>query len=238
MELLKKYRVIVIIVAILALALVAIIAGQNGSDDAYSGLVTQKNVQITDGEREMLRQRILVSQQTLEQQQRSDEDVDLDLISDIAYDSMLIGDLVTAREYYEMYLDLHNINPAIWQNYAGVLRDMEDWQASEDAYRQLSVVSLSESTVISLVKAIDRNNPDGSRDEEILNLLLTSLETSVGRTPALLTHIARWYEDHGECQKAIDHFEVVEDMLDELGEDTSGVIADIEHVESTCVPTE
>ncbi len=238
MEFIKKYRVVVGIVFVVFVLCATVIFLQGNTADEYDGLITQKEVQLTEGEKEMLKQRILVTQEAIRLKENLGEEVDLKLISDVAYDSMLLGDLVTAKEYYEKYLDLNNINPSIWQNYAGVLRDMQDFAASEDAYRQLSVVSLSESTVISLIRAIERNNPNGDRDEEILNLLLTSLETSIGRTPALLTHIARWYEDHGECQKAIEHFEVVKDMLSGQGSDVSGVIADIEHVESTCIPTE
>ena len=191
-------------------------------------VLSYADVEITDEERFYVTQRIEVTESALDAQ-RGTEDVDLDLVLALAWDYTLIGDLVNARETYEEFFESNSIHYTAWGNYASILKKMGDIDAAEEAYLQTLDLRKSEANYRSYVAFLEVYFDEGERDEDILALLVEGVANE-GQTPWFMDALAKYYYDHGECEKSFDHYEVLIGLVP----GDAGVIDDYTAARQTC----
>lgn len=246
MKQMKGIGVILAVAVVMLLVIILIVRSSNGTK--YNGLITQVDVEFQEGDRELLEQRIALGQETINRQRRRGEEIDLNVLFSVARDATTLGDLVLARETYEDYFQENSINPAAWQNYVAVLDQMQDYEAAEDAAKQMLDLQTTEAGVMRLVRIIEKQNIDGSRDEDI-RLVLESGMDILDRTPALTVLLGRWHQDQGDCDQALALFEVAKDLrevelteagasADEIDQALQAFNDDIASVESQCQQSE
>ena len=179
----------------------------------YAGLVTHEDTGLTAASRSYIEGQLNTAQAALAAQiSATPDDVDLDLYMTAAWHAAALGDLVLAREIYEDYFTLHAINAAAWNHYGSILMRMEDYVVAEEAFRTAGELAPSEENYRDLITAVGNTAPDGTRDDEI-KLILEAGVINVGQTPWFMTELASWYLNHGDCDRAIDHYEVAKGLL-------------------------
>ena len=219
----------IIIVAIVVLGLWSATAPH----DKYKGFVTRVDVEFGPGEKELLEQQLAVLEQSLQQQEDAGGEIDSKLYVDIAQVANTLGDLVKAREMYELYFDYNVLDLAPRLNYGRVLLEMEDYKGAEEAYKQvLASGGAYEGTFRGLLDAITEQNQEGKRDQDIKNTLDVATEI-VGQTPWLMAQLAEWYNAHGDCHQAIAHLQVIVGIA-ESEDARNAARQDIADLERTC----
>jgi len=192
-------------VVVVAVAVYAIWLAVNPTDP-YKGLVTERPTQMDEATREYFEQRLATTKAAIEAAEKSGQEVDLDLYLSAASDSHSLGDLVTTREMLEKQLAGNSINFVAWNNYALVLEDMEDYKNAETAFRKTLEIERG------IIKYYDdyadfllAHYPE--RRDDLKTLIETNLELG-GQTVWNMVALGDWYAVGGECDKAVDHYEV------------------------------
>lgn len=228
MKFFETRRQIVFGIACLVLALAVVYAGTSSPRAKYRGLVLQQDIQMDEEVRSVLDTRIATSKAAIKAQKGS-SDLNLDLYENLAFDAILRGDLVLARETYEEYFQYNAINYTAWNNYAKVLRDMGDNKKAEDAFKKAIELSPSEGYYNDLIEHIRRTQKDEEREDEIFDLLKKGV-TDVGQTPFFMVELSRWYMANDDCQNALDHLQVAKTLIP----DNESLTREIGEVQAQC----
>lgn len=227
---LSRKQVIGLLVSVVVLAVASYgIWLISASTDPYKGLVTQREVHIDEATREYFAQRLATTLASIEATERAGQDVDPDMYLSAASDAYSIGDLVTAREMLEKQLAVNSLNYVAWNNYSLVLEAMEDYEDADVAYQK----------TIELEHGIPKYYEDYAnflmahypeRREELKALYEDDLARR-GQTVWNMTGLGNWYAAAGECDKAIDHYEVALVLLP----NNQALKDDFESMKNTCV---
>ena len=162
-------------------------------------------MQIDDAAKATVTQRMTISKASVAAALAAGEKVDLDLYLSLASDAYLLGDLVAAREYLEILIVENALNPVHWNSYGNVLRAMGDYRGALDAYAEAMEVGDLEEYFRDYIELIETRFPD--RVDEIPSVIETAI-AKMGRQPWLMVKLAQWYNDHGDCDRAIAHYKV------------------------------
>jgi tetratricopeptide (TPR) repeat protein len=197
----------------------------------YYGLVTHMDVQSSPETVATLEQQLTQALASIKAAKDAGERPDLDLYEIAGTNAYYLGNLSQAREIYEEYFSENSINPAAWNTYGNILYKMEDWANAEEAYRTALNLTPMEEFYRDLINVIER---DESRDAEIESLLLEYIDT-LGQTQWVMVELGKWYADHGQCEKAIDHYEVALTLARKNNGPVESIQQDIELIEQNCV---
>ncbi|MCH8049299.1 hypothetical protein IH979_01140 [Patescibacteria group bacterium] len=221
MKLLQTRRQIVLGLAVLVL-IAAVVYGfvtSRGGDatSTYEGLVTQQDVDMDEETRFIFENRVMIFQAALAAQEAFEEQtgqrVDWDLYLEIASNANIIGDLATARENYQALLQLNPLHYAAWNNYGGILVQMKDFDAAEDAYLQAIDIFPTQEAYRDYVALLER--PETSdRDEEVLEILQDGVRR-LGQQTWFMVRLAQWYLEHDDCDQALAHYKVAMQLAPE-----------------------
>lgn len=229
MKFLETRRQFIFGIALLVFVGALVYAGfANSNAWKYQGLTLQSDVEMDEETRNILETRIATTQAAIDAQRGSD-DIDLNLYTNLAFDAILMGDLVLARETYEEYFERNAINYIAWNNYANVLRDMGDTEKAEEAYRKAVELGGMEEYYSDLIDHIRKNDPDGEREDEVKALLEQDVEEN-GQSSWSMVMLAQWYMDHDDCERALDHYEVAVSLLP----DNETLVQEYEDAKDTC----
>lgn len=232
----KRNSVVAGICLVVALvAGIALVTSYSGADisnriagNTPDDLVTQKDVDINETTRHYFEHRIAVGEAAIKAREEVGQE-DLLLLFAVASDASFVGDLEKARANYEAYLQVNPINYTIWTNYAGILAEMGDLEGAELAYLQAIDISATEDHFGRYLRFLNFYYQDGSRDEDVLATLELAL-ASFGQKEWIMIDLAQWYEDHGECARAINHYEVAQ----QLNPANESIQKDIDRVRTQC----
>lgn len=220
MEDLQKRRKLVfgIMAVALAVALLAVFLSPSGTvvkniggDANYEGLTLTREIDISDDLRFTFENRIEIFHAAIEAHAAVGE-VDYDQYLALASDANMIGDLVTAREAYEAYIQGVPTDFSVWNSYAKNLARMRDLDLAEEAFRQAIELNPQESYMNDYIVFMERNNQDGSRDEDIVEWYNLAIDVH-GQQTWMMLGLGRWYMDQGDCNRSLDHYKVA-DQLD------------------------
>lgn len=185
----------------------------------YRGLNQADEPEMTDEQRTYFEQQMRTAQASLDIQKASMDiqDVDWDLYLSVAWNAAAVGELVTARETLEEYLELTDRNAGAYSLYGSVLTRMGDYDRAEDAFAMSAQVDPTEEGYRKWIFGVRNNPPDGSREDEVKDILDNAVDT-VGQRSWFMNELAIWYLEHDECDQAIAHYEVAQDLLPEGNE--------------------
>ena len=174
--------------------------------DPYAGLTLTRETSVDDATRALLEQRIATTRASITALESAGEDVPVEMYESLAYDSYLMGDLVTARENYEIILNENPLYYVAWNSYANVLDVMGDYANADHAYLQAveHAVDIDE-YYLDYAKFLGARYTDRDEDQR---LVLEQAVKVVGQTSALMVALAEWYTEHGDCDRAIAHYQV------------------------------
>lgn len=210
----------VIVATLLVVGGLRVIALRN----PYGGLTLVRETQMPDATRDMLTQRIATTRAAIAARIDADEEIDSDLYGSLAYDSYTIGDLVTARETYEIILNNNPMYYVGWNAYANVLSAMGDDANAESAYRQaLTLAPDVADYYLDLAMFIDARYAD--RDDEVRAILEQGVAV-LGQKQQFMSALAEWYLAHGDCTRAIAHYKVVQTLNPAVAEQIDAKIAE------------
>lgn len=221
------------VVGLILLAAVGVGAWYLTTDNfKYRGLKQTDEPELTEEQRTYFEQQLRTSQASLEAQkaEMDIQDVDWDLYLSVAWNAAAIGDLVLARETLEEYLDLTQRNPGAYSLYGTVLTRMGDRDGAEAAFAAAVQIDPNEEGFRKWVMGVRNNPSDGSREDEVKAILELGVDT-IGQTSWLMNELAVWYLEHDDCDKAIDHYEVAQDLLPEGNE---AIAADLAAAREQC----
>jgi tetratricopeptide (TPR) repeat protein len=226
MNLLKSRRILVLSIAGVVLA-VAIVTAIIIANDPYRGLETERGNSVDEQTQEVVGRRLDLSLAALDAQKKDGGDIDLDLYNSIALDAWTLGDLVLAREISEEYFTHNNQNYGAWNHYGNILNAMGDKEGAEAAYlRTIEVAPNVEEYYRDYMNIVAE---DPERDEEVKAILEVAI-AATGQTSWNMVTLGNWYEEHGECDRAIDHYEVAADLAPE----NENIALDLEELRATC----
>lgn len=194
----------------------------------YKGLVTTIEVDLEEATREYFEQRMTTTLAAIEATEDAGGDIDLNLYLSAASDAYSLGDLVTAREQLEKQLAVNSINYVAWNNYALVLEDMQDWEAAEAAFIKTIEVGQGVAKYYEDYADFLLDHFPERRDD-----LKTVYEEDLlrrGQTVWNMTGLGDWYVAEGECDKAVDHYEVAVVLLP----DNQALKDDLESLKRNC----
>ncbi|MBU1126656.1 MAG: tetratricopeptide repeat protein [Patescibacteria group bacterium] len=229
MNFLETRRQIVFAIAFTIFVVALVYAGlANSNAIKYRGLTLVEEIQMDDATRVAVEARIATTKAAIAAQKGS-ADMDLNLYTNLAFDASLLGDLVLERETYEEYFTHNSINYTAWNNYGNVLAAMGDPKKAEEAYRKAVELQPHEEFYRDLIDLIRKNDPEGDREEEVRDLLLEGVDR-VGQKPWFMVVLAEWYMDNGDCERALDHYEVAATLIP----DNEALITEYEAAQKTC----
>ncbi|MBT4856804.1 tetratricopeptide repeat protein [Candidatus Uhrbacteria bacterium] len=215
------------VVAVLVLIVIFGIQWQGGTTSQE--LVTQVDVQIEDDLRFFIENELNVWESALAAHDRVGAEPDLNLLLLVAFNAKHLGNLELAKETYDRYFETHTTNYTVYSNYGSVLRLMGDLEGSARAYRQAIALDPDiEAFYMSLVRVLD----EMGLHEEVEDVYKDAIN-EIGQTRALLVALAEWYEEQGDCEKAISHYEVAFDLAETEGI-ADAVAKDLAAVEASC----
>jgi tetratricopeptide (TPR) repeat protein len=139
-------------------------------------------------------------------------EVNLNRYDAVASYAFTLGDLVTAREALEAELKGNPLNYAATNSYGNVLAKMGDYSGARKAFEhaiELSAGQGPESFYINLVELLETHFSD---DQDSIKKLLEVYVAKRGQTSWNMVQLGRWYQNAGDCQRAIDHFMVAKTL--------------------------
>lgn len=204
-------------------------ASKSGRSDDREVIET-KEVDISDADRALVeRDQALVLAAIEAQEALGEGHLSLGLYRDAAANAQLVGDLATAREQLETYLDHNSLNYSVWRQYAGVLEDMNEIKLAEAAYLESIENGGGEQEVMALIKLWREHYTHEEKSQQI-KTVLDATNAALGQTPAVLIELGQWYLAEGNCEEAIAHYEVLVDLIP----DNENAASDLESVKSQC----
>lgn len=217
----KKYKFLVALIVIFStlLALFLVIKEPRSND-----LVVEVNIS------DELRQEIEGRKQALIEEAESTGDKanyrDIGLLEE------QLGNLGSAKRYYEEYLKEYPSNRVALQNYANLLYEMGEYNEAEIVYENIiRSYGMNISIFMRLVDSIEAQNQDGSRTEELIRILEQAVASS-GQTNYLMRKLSEVYESLGDCDMAIKHLEILRDGTESA--EVGDINKDIEDIKTRC----
>lgn len=190
-----------------------------------------KDVEIDPVDRGLLERQIKLMESGIDAQEsltNNKRDWEWALYRSLGYNHKLLGQLTGAKNAYGDYLEINPLNDAVWSEYAKVLEDMGELNVAEDAYLQALEIKPKEQYVRDLIDFWRDNYEDESSDE--IKELLDIAVVEIGRTSYFMNELGQWYLAAGDCKQAIEHYEIVVDMLP----DNESAKKDLAEVEEQC----
>lgn len=195
----------------------------SAAQNPYAGLTLVRETNIPDETRQLLAQRIATTEASIAAKVAAGEAVPVGLYESLAYDNYLLGDLRSARESYERVLNENPLYYVAWNSYANVLDDMDDKANAERAYRQsLTLAPDVEDYYLDYANFLATQFTD--RDEEVRTILEQGVD-ALGQQQSFMVQLAEWYVAHGDCERAIAHYEIVADVNPAVAESVAAKIA-------------
>lgn len=199
--------------------------------DGRGGEWVVKEVDIDPVDRGLLERQIKLTQSGIDAQEsltNNKRDWEWALYRSLGYNHKLLGQLTGARNAYADYLEINPLNDAVWSEYAKVLEEMGELEIAEDGYLQALELKPKEPYVRDIIDFWRDNYPDESSDEikELLDIAIVE----IGRTPYFMIELGEWYLAAGDCKQAVEHYEIVVDMLP----DNESAKKDLAEVEKRC----
>jgi tetratricopeptide (TPR) repeat protein len=204
----SRYQTIAILAFIIVLASIAYVASfQLSSQKAkYRGLITSKQVDLDESTRAYFEQRLASTQAAIAAKQQAGEDVDLNLYLSAASDAFTLGEFVTAREMLEIQLEGNSLNHVAWNNYALILSQMGDLELATNAYKKAVELSPDYQKYWSdYADFLMQHYPDQTED---LKIWYEASIAQLGQTNWNMVGLANVYTEAGDCDRALDHYDV------------------------------
>lgn len=226
---LSRQRVIGLIVAVVVVAVAAYgVSLALRNNDPYKGLVTERSVDMEESTRVYFENRLKTTQAAIAAKEAAGEVIDLNLYLSVASDAYSLGHLAVAREALELQLAGNSINFVAWNNYALVLEEMEDYVPAEDAFQKtLEIESGIEKYYDDYANFLITHFPE--RRDDLKALYETSLQVG-GQGIWNMRGLAVWYAADGQCDKAVDHYQVAVT----LDPENQALKDDMANVKKTC----
>lgn len=178
----------------------------------YAGLVTSIEVQMTEEVRNLITQRLNTAKASLAAQEQAGEDVDMNLHLTIAESYYMLGDLVSSREEYEIYLELNPISHVAWNAYANILGRMEDYVPAGEAYKKAIEGFKTEEYYRDYAEFLAEHYPE--RQEEYRRVLDEAFQ-NLGQTTWTMLALGNWYYAHWDCVQGRAHYSVAQTLSPE-----------------------
>lgn len=115
------------------------------------------------------------------------------------------GDLVGAKETYEKILSTHPADAPAHENLGQTLQEMGDYKGAEQHWIAAIASSPYVPTYLKLADLWDTHFPE--KHVQIQSLLEDAIAT-LGQNPNLLIRLGNWYQQEGDYERAISHYEV------------------------------
>ena len=194
-------------VIVLAAAVYGAVLAYPRLTNPYYGLTTSFEVaNMTDEIRTTIETRITAAKAGIAAAEQAGEKVDLDQYMIISDYSLVLGDLVAAREAMEEVLKENQGNPVAFNNYGYILERMGDYEGAEENYRKaIAISSPYEEYYRDLIVLIDEHFPERSGEIEPL---LKEAVNAVGQTSWFMVELGRYYQSVDDCERAIAHYKV------------------------------
>jgi tetratricopeptide (TPR) repeat protein len=186
-------------------------------------------VQLTDELRAQFDQQLADAKAKIDSEK--DKDRDWNAYVDAGWAARGLGRFGEAEAYYKAYLEYSPLDRRVLTNYAALLIETKRYKQAEEIYAKLMEESFEVEDLRDWIEVVKIQNEDGSRDNDIVNTLERAVAT-FGQTPFLMQTLGDWYEAHGECALAIDHYKVLESIVDPAQRDL--VRSDIERIRTSC----
>lgn len=204
----SRYQTIAILALIIVLASIAYVASfQLSSQKAkYRGLTTSRQVDLDESTRAYFEQRLASTQAAIAAKQQAGEDVDLNLYLSAASDAFTLGEFVTAREMLEIQLEGNPLNHVAWNNYALILSQMGDLELATNAYKKAVELSPDYQKYWSdYADFLVQHYQDQTED---LKIWYEASIAQLGQTNWNMVGLANVYAEAGDCDRALDHYDV------------------------------
>lgn len=195
---------------------------------SYEGLTLEEDLQTNDVTQHYFDHRISVGEAAIEAREAAGQE-NMNIVFAVANDADFIGDLVRGREGYEAFLQLNPISYVAWSNYGSVLDRMGDTEGADEAYWQALNLNASAGQFDKYVRFLERNNADGVYDERLKEIYELSI-TVLGQEVWNMKGLAEWYLGQGDCEEAVDHYEVAL----QLAPDDPGLQNDLDEAKEGC----
>lgn len=177
------------------------------AQDPYAGLTLWRETTIPSETRQLLEQRIAMTEASIAAKESAGEEASIDLYQSLAFDAYVLGDLVRARVNYEYVVNANPLYYIGWNSYGNTLDAMGDYVGAERAYRQaLSLAQDVETYYTDLAELLTTRFT--GRDEEARAVLEVGVDM-LGQKQSLMVALAEWYVAHDDCDRAIAHYKVV-----------------------------
>lgn len=175
----------------------------------YAGLTTTMEVQMDDGTRNLVLQRLETAKASIAAYEASGEKVDMALYQVIAEQERLLGNLVASREAYETYLQLNPISYTAQNSYGAILEAMGDYEKALVAYGTAIEGAQIEEYYRDYADLLATQFPD--RTDEY-KAILDEAYANIGQTPWSMIALGDWYFDHNDCELGRDHYQVAKTL--------------------------
>jgi tetratricopeptide (TPR) repeat protein len=195
--------------------------------DPYAGLVTTMDVQMDDATRNLVRQRLATAKASIEASIKAGEKVDMGLYQAIAEQYLLLGDLASSREAYEVYLEKNPISYTGWNAYGDVLEYMKDYDHAGIAYRKALEYAQTEELYRDYAELLQRYFPEKKTEYKAV---LDDAFAHIGQTLWTMTALGDWYFAEGDCALGRDHY----DVAHTLAPDNTAIVEDAKTREREC----
>ncbi len=192
-------------------------------------IYTIENLNIEEAVRTLLLQRSALARSGVAAHIAEDQDPDFDLYVIAAESAYMMGDLRGARDAYAALLERNPLNYVTWNNMGNTLSRMGDGQGAIEAYTQAISIRSSEEYYRDYITALQKFTPENV--EEIERAFKEAV-ADIGQTPWSMIAFAKFYLEQGDCDRAMDHYEVAEDIVDEPGQES--LQKDIEKAKDAC----
>lgn len=226
-----KKRILQILVGIIVLALLvgAALLIKNAVRDRMSTRYDVE-VDISDEQRVAYEQKLSDAQGRIDRKEGEGNDWWLAYL-DAARMSSALGRNGDAEGYYRTFLKRFPEHRVGLANYAHLLFETGRYRAAEIIYGRLVSVARIEEDLRDYVEVIKAQNQEGERNADLLSVLEVAV-ADYGQTAFLMLELADLYQKMGNCELAIQHHEVLLNLVDESQK--AQIENDIARMQETC----
>ncbi|MFA5946154.1 MAG: tetratricopeptide repeat protein [Patescibacteria group bacterium] len=213
--------------------LVAILYGgwlQFGPSAKYRGLTTRLDVQIDDATRAYLENQIKTDQASVNAAKLAGKEVDLNLYASISSNAYSLGWLAVSKEALDAELKANPINYGAWNNLGSVLEAMGDFKNARASYEKALDVSAGKGPEKFYIDEVNILEAHFAGEQDKIKAVLELALSTKGQTSWNMVMLGRWYNVHGDCQSAIEHFKVAQS----LSPKNTSIGEELQTIEGTC----